>query len=485
VHGPGWAGHDPRLPWLVDTLKTLRPEKVLLICAHADTVLALRETLHARHGIHAAVFHEHMEIIERDRAAAYFADPEEGTQLLICSEIGSEGRNFQFAHHLVLFDLPLDPELLEQRIGRLDRIGQRDTIRIHVPYLEGSPGAVLYHWYAEGLGAFQATCPAAAGVYEQLRGQLLAALADPATGDSLVTEAAALTARLGSELEAGRDRLLELHSHRPAASARLVEAIESQEAERTVHDYMTRFWDAYGVEHEPGPGQSAVLHPGSHMLHESFPGLPEDGITVTFDRANALAHEDREFLTWEHPMVCGAMDMLCGGDLGSAVLVAIQDARLKPGSVLLELIYVAECPAPPALQLARFLPVTALRLLLDVQGNERGSEFPHDTLFGTCLTRNRKLARAVIKSQAGRLQAMLAHGEQLAQQAAVTLEQQAREQMRQALDAELARLRELAQRNAGVRDDELAHLADQRDALDRALARLHLRLDASRLLVSH
>jgi ATP-dependent helicase HepA len=484
-YGPGWTGIDPRLPWLVDTLKNLRPEKVLLICAHADTVLALREALHNRYGIHAAVFHEHMEIVERDRAAAYFADTEQGTQLLICSEIGSEGRNFQFAHHLVLFDLPLDPELLEQRIGRLDRIGQTDTIRIHVPYLQASPAAVLQHWYAEGLGAFQATCPAAASVYEQLHAALLTAMADTGRTDALVTEAAGLTARLNAELESGRDRLLELHSHNPTVSAALVEAIEAQEAGRSVSDYMTRYWDAYSVEHEPGPGQSAVLHPGSHMLHESFPGLPEDGITVTFDRANALAHEDREFLTWEHPMVRGAMDLLSGADLGSAALVAIQDTRLKPGSVLLELIYIAECPAPPELQIGRFLPPTALRLLLDVQGRERGAEFPHDELHGICLNRNRKLARTVIQSQSERIQAMLKQGEQLAQQAAAGIEQQAREHMHTSLDAELARLRQLAALNASVRDDELAHLAQQREALDRQLARLHLRLDAMRLLVSH
>ena len=62
-------------------------------------------------------------------------------RILICSEIGSEGRNFQFAHHLVLFDLPLDPELLEQRIGRLDRIGQTSEIHVHVPFVVGSAGS--------------------------------------------------------------------------------------------------------------------------------------------------------------------------------------------------------------------------------------------------------------------------------------------------------------------------------------------------------
>ena len=86
--------------------------------------------------------------------------------MLICSEIGSEGRNFQFAHHLVLFDLPLNPDLLEQRIGRLDRIGQTDTIQIHVPYLENSALAVMFHWYHEGLNAFEKTCPAGQTVFE-------------------------------------------------------------------------------------------------------------------------------------------------------------------------------------------------------------------------------------------------------------------------------------------------------------------------------
>ena len=73
--------------------------------------------------IKTGIFHEGLTLLQRDRNAAWFAEPD-GARILICSEIGSEGRNFQFAHHLVLFDLPLNPELLEQRIGRLDRIGQ-------------------------------------------------------------------------------------------------------------------------------------------------------------------------------------------------------------------------------------------------------------------------------------------------------------------------------------------------------------------------
>lgn len=105
-------------------LTSHRSQKVLVICAKAATALQLEQVLREREGIRAAVFHEGMSIIERDRAAAWFAEEDTGAQVLLCSEIGSEGRNFQFASNPVMFDLPFNPDLLEQRIGRLDRIGR-------------------------------------------------------------------------------------------------------------------------------------------------------------------------------------------------------------------------------------------------------------------------------------------------------------------------------------------------------------------------
>lgn len=58
---------------------------------------------------------------------------------------------------MVMFDLPFNPDLLEQRIGRLDRIGQAHDIQIHVPYLEKTAQSVLVRWYHEGLDAFEHT----------------------------------------------------------------------------------------------------------------------------------------------------------------------------------------------------------------------------------------------------------------------------------------------------------------------------------------
>ncbi|MCG0211339.1 helicase-related protein, partial [Pseudomonas aeruginosa] len=91
-------------------------QKVLLIARSGATVESLEAVLRLHAGIKTAIFTEQMTLLERDQAAAYFADIE-GAQVLLASEIGSEGRNFQFASDLVLFDLPANPDTLEQRIG--------------------------------------------------------------------------------------------------------------------------------------------------------------------------------------------------------------------------------------------------------------------------------------------------------------------------------------------------------------------------------
>ena len=84
------------MQWLEEWLSQNRDEKVLLICADAATAISLEEHLRLRAGVYSAAFHEGLSLLARDRAAAYFADDEEGAQVLICSEIGSEAVIFNF-----------------------------------------------------------------------------------------------------------------------------------------------------------------------------------------------------------------------------------------------------------------------------------------------------------------------------------------------------------------------------------------------------
>ena len=481
--GKGWANLDPRVDWLCELLQRLAPEKVLVICALADTVVALRDHLLDRRAVHAAMFHERMDIVSRDRAAAFFADPDEGTQVLLCSEIGSEGRNFQFAHHLVLFDLPLEPDLLEQRIGRLDRIGQRETIDLHVPYLKGTASEVLLRWYRDGLGSFEATCPAASAVFERLGERLGEALVQVQQADTLIRDAAALTASINAELEEGRDRLLELHSHRPERAAALVDTLNSPIGEVQLDGYMTAYWDAFGIDYERGPGDSTVLRTGPHMLHEHIPGLGGGAATVTFGRGDALAHEDRQFLTWEHPMVRGCMEMLTSGELGAAAVTVCSHPDYRAGTVFVETLFITECAAPRGLEVQRYLPATCLRFLLDAQGEDQSAHFAHDELKGLCLSQNRKLADTVIKSQSARIKLLLVHAEGLAQTQGASVASEALQRMNDELEAEQQRLTALARVNPNVRDEEIEQIGIRRDLLAAHLGDTRVRLDAVRVVV--
>ena len=290
-----WRSFDPRVQWLEQTLKSLRPAKALVICARAETAVALEHHLHLRAGIRSAAFYEGLSIIERDRAAAYFADEINGAQTLVCSEIGSEGRNFQFAHHLVLFDLPLNPDLLEQRIGRLDRIGQQSDVEIHVPYLEQTAQETLLDWYDKGMNLFTDSCSAGYMIFETFREQLLPELSKRTPGfEQLLTATAEFTEQTRRELREGRDRLLERNSCKPEQAAQLIEEIVANEEGDVLEKYLEALCEAFGVEQEFHSEQALILRPSEHMLTGHFPYLREDGTTLTFSREKALAREDME-----------------------------------------------------------------------------------------------------------------------------------------------------------------------------------------------
>src|SRR5690606_22097967 len=124
----------------------------------------------------------------------------------------------QFAQHLILFDLPTHPDLLEQRIGRLDRIGQQQAIHLHVPIVPNTPEEILFAWY-QAMDAF--TQPNAIGSllyeqFEQVIQQLCQTVATPefdqAQVEQLIQATQTQAAALRAAADAGRDRLQELNA---------------------------------------------------------------------------------------------------------------------------------------------------------------------------------------------------------------------------------------------------------------------------------
>ncbi len=487
LHGERWLGADGRIPWLVSFLKQNRGEKVLLICANASTAIQLEDHLNLREGLASAVFHEGLSLVARDRAAAYFADPEEGAQVLVCSEIGSEGRNFQFSHNLVLFDLPLSPDLLEQRIGRLDRIGQRHTVKIHVPYYEGSAQAVLLAWFDRGINAFARACPAGQALFDQFEEPLYACIESSDNGDNLealVEQTRRQTEQTQQRLQEGRDRLLELNSCNHQRAAAVVDAVVDDERRFELEGYMERVFDQFGVEQDRHSAVSVVLHPGDHMLTPHFPGLPESGMTATYQREMALSREDVQFLTWEHPMVSGAMEMILGGDFGNTALCTLKLPPLKPGTLLVEAVYTLQCAAPKALQVFRYLPLTTVRVVVDAKGNNLAEILTPEKLGQLIQKVPRGTARDLVRHARDDIAAIIDKADKLAQPREREKVQAAVAVMQQKQQRELLRLAELAKVNPNIRQEEIAYLRDETTALKEYLQAATLRQDALRVIVA-
>ncbi|WP_339670836.1 RNA polymerase-associated protein RapA [Dasania marina] len=490
--GEQWLSSDPRVQWLSSWLREHRSHKVLVICARAETALDLELHLRLKAGVQSAVFHEGLSLVARDRAAAYFADDEDGAQILICSEIGSEGRNFQFSHHLVLFDLPLNPDLLEQRIGRLDRIGQRHDVQIHCPYYQQTAQESLLRWYHQGLNAFEKTCPAGNNIYQQVEAELLACLrGEPQANESQAEQLAALlshtqqvTLQTLTALQQGRDRLVELNSFNEVKAERIVEAFIAEERRHELAKYMEQVFDLFGVDQEEHSALSTVIHPGDHMLCHNFPGLSEDGMTATYQREMALSREDIQFLSWEHPLVTGAMDMILGGELGNTALATIKLPPIKPGTLMLEAVFTVQCSAPPQLQLHRYLPLTTIRVVVDINNTDLSAILSSERLAKLVAKVPKRVGQDLVRQTRADIMKLITLAETIAavQQAAIV--EQAQQAMLSQQTEEAQRLSALAQRNPNIRQEEIDFQLQATDMLSASLQQARSKLEAVRVLVA-
>lgn len=483
---PEWTDIDPRLPWLLNLLAQLKDEKVLLISASTQTALDIAGYLQSQSGIHAAVFHEGMNIVERDRAAAYFADAEAGTQVLVCSEIGSEGRNFQFSHNLVLFDLPLNPDLLEQRIGRLDRIGQQHTINIHAPFIEHSAQAIMLRWYQEGLLAFEQPCPAGQHVFEKVQTSLASALNKQDIADDqldmLISQTREIYEQYNDALHQGRDRLLEYSSCRPAKAAQLIEHVLEQGHEKELNEFLDRAFDSFGIDSDIHSHTSLVITPSEHV-RVNLPGLTEDGMTITTHRQTALSNEDIQYLSWEHPLVIAAMDSILGSEMGNTTMVTIKHKGLEQGTLLIECLYTLESATQKGHNPSRYLPASTIRVVIDHTGKQYTKQLGDDVILQSQSPIKAGIRTRVLQMHSGTLRNMLKLSNKLANEQVPELVQTARDAASRDMTREIDRLQALKTINPTIRDDELDYFRNERDILLQKLDESLPQLDAVRVMI--
>ncbi len=485
-----WTTFDPRVKWLVDFLGTHRNEKILLITHHADTARELSTALKTQYGIASGVFHEQLSIIDRDKRAADFADTESGVQILMCSEIGSEGRNFQFSHHLILFDLPLNPDLLEQRIGRLDRIGQTHTIELHAPYFNLSAQQRLFNWYHNALNAFNSTCPAGAQIFARYRETLIQHLNKNSYSDEafdlFIEQCREKHATLTLDLHEGRDRLLEYSSCRTDIAEKLQSRIELFEQQSTLTDWATELFDCYGINIEEHKTGSYILAPSEHMACQ-FPGLDEDGMTVTFEREVALIHDDMHFLSWDHPMIINGIDMLLSNEMGNTAVCSIKSDALtediKPGQLLIQMNFILDIEIPTECNLdlnPQQLQALPVSIICTEDAKELQLQFNYEALNNV----DRSISKQIIQLKENEIKNTLNKTSSVINEQASEYLQAHYNSNLLILENEIDRLTALQKVNPQIRDEEITFFKSQLEAFQVAFEHPVSNLDSLMIVIT-
>ncbi len=301
---------------------------------------------------------------------------------------------------------------------------------------------------------------------------------------ALLENAAAVRAELESEMEKGRDRLLEINSSGAGRGQALVEAIEAQDDTFELPIYMEQLFNAFGIDSEDHSDNALILRPSEKMLDASFPLGDDEAVTITYDPELALSREDMQFITWEHPMVQGGMDLVLSGSMGNTAVALLKNKAIKAGTMLLELLFVSEAIAPKHLQLGRFLPPIAMRCLLDDKGNDLATRVSFETLNDQLESVPRSSASKFARAQRDTLLRLVdtaeanmqpRHNERVEQASAIFLA---------SMEEEIARLTALQAINPSVRDEEIDTLRAYKEQGLSMFAKAALRLEAVRVLVA-
>jgi ATP-dependent helicase HepA len=302
--------------------------------------------------------------------------------------------------------------------------------------------------------------------------------------ETLISETKTYTDNLREELQNGRDRLVELNSCDHDIATTVIEEIAAAERSEELSGYMSTVFDQFGVSHEPHSDQAYVLHPTEHMQDNRFPGLPDGGITATFDREKALSREDMHYLSWEHPMVSGAMEMITSSEFGNNCICTIKLGPLKPGALLLEAYFMVTVTAPAHLQLGRYLPPTQIRVVLDNGGGNLTEVLKpaHFSKLGQKV--KKRTAQDIVRSARNEMNEMIRNAETQAKPQLDTLVTAAKEQVQTALDEEWQRLNSLAKVNPNIRQSELDYVQSAKEDIDGLLGNAQLSLDAIRFAVA-
>jgi ATP-dependent helicase HepA len=384
-------------------------EKVLVFGHDLEALRALQAGI-AGAGLEALLYDDAPSIEGRDRLVARFRDPE-GPMVLLSGESGGEGRNFQFAHQLVCADLPESPLVLEQRIGRLDRLGQTRPVEIHL-VVEPGDESFLADLYEKEIGIFdepvggldtvlaslpeelealrrKRTARTRAAFRKDLAERVAAARKAQHDGDPLLDIRSAAIPELAALVRAAFERLGEDPpegidgADAPAAIEEALVTLSrwlEEELEEVTAEVGRRVGMDVDTDENVHPFEVAFTL-GSGMKIEALPGMtmPEEPVTHlgSFWRETAVARDELEWYATGHRLVEALVGIVRDGDAGRSATLRREWAPRR-GALYARFVPALATSADLApgarvgsRQASRYLDLTPVSVLVDLDGEHR------------------------------------------------------------------------------------------------------------------
>ncbi|MAA70816.1 MAG: hypothetical protein CL679_03695 [Bermanella sp.] len=255
-----------------------------------------------------------------------------------------------------MFDLPEHPDLVDQRIGRLDRIGQGSDIYIHIPVQSNTKQSRLAALFHHGFDMFSQPNPAASPIFEAYGYEIEEMLESGENAEAIIMQAQEASRQLLAEIEQGRDRLLEQHSFQEGRIKGLIEAIDhSDNNNQNLKTILLDIFDNGHIETEIASNDNLIVSPQENCPFSFINSLRDEKATITFNRQQASVREDLEFISWDHPWIRGVLDDLeASGDAFTSCAL-FDNPEYKNGQIFIETLYQVKAEGPGRLELNRQL----------------------------------------------------------------------------------------------------------------------------------
>lgn len=324
-----------KLVEIIDRIEQESPgEKVLVFTQFVETQRLLRAALTHR-GYTVEIFNGRQKIAEKDQSIERFRRT---SQILVSTEAGGEGRNLQFCHLMFNYDLPWNPMRVEQRIGRVDRIGQQHPVTIYNLANSGTVEDRVLQVLEKRIRLFEESVgsldPILGEVERDIESLVMLADEDRDRGfDQLEHDLERKVKQAITTQAALHDFAMERNSFRRDETNRLLEQrslASAEDLERFVSDALD-YEGGTLAEEVDGRTSITLSSPLAQRL-----STREQTHRGTFQPMTAVREESWEFFAMGHPVVDGLLRTMLE-DTGSGAGVRI--AGDAPAPVGVEVVY--------------------------------------------------------------------------------------------------------------------------------------------------